>query len=92
MPKRRSQDRLLRNGSLQTAEPALFAITGSKDKTSVLDKFHDHPIKCVSGRSLSSLQERPQCQTVSYVAVRFTCMPPFYFASKVSVPFISFPP
>ena len=37
------------------------------------------------GRSLSSLQVRPPCQTVSYAAVRSTnTAPAFFFASKES--------
>ena len=40
---------------------------------------------CLSGRNLSSLQVRPQCQTVSYAAVRSTnTAPAFFLASKES--------
>ena len=40
---------------------------------------------CLSERSLSSLQVRPRCQTVSQAAVRSTNMAPaFFLASKES--------
>ena len=38
---------------------------------------------CLSGISLSSMQVRPRCQTVSYAAVRLTnTAPAFFLASK----------
>ena len=43
---------------------------------------------CLSGRSRGSLQVRPQCQTVSYTAVRLTyATPTFFVASKESLMF-----
>ena len=45
-------------------------------------------IMCLSGRSLSSLQMRPRCQTVSQAAVRSTnTARAFFFASKKSLMF-----
>ena len=40
--KEESQDRFLRNAVFQMANPALFAVTNSKGKTSVSDKLHDY--------------------------------------------------
>ena len=40
-------------------------------------------VMCLSGRSLSSLQVRPRCQTVSSAAVRsINTAPAFFFASN----------
>ena len=38
----RSQDQSQRNAVFQTAKPASLAVTGSKGKMSVPDKFYDH--------------------------------------------------
>ena len=77
--KKGCQDQSLWDAVFQMSQPASLAVTGSKGETSIPNKI------CLSGRSLSSLQVRSRCQTVSYAAVRSTnTAPAFFFALKES--------
>ena len=62
--KKRSQDQFPSNTSSQMAEPALLAVTDSKDKTLVTDKLHAQSNYCLSDKSINSLHVRTRCQTL----------------------------
>ena len=68
----RIQNPSLKNAVYQTAKPAVLALTGSKDETSVSDKLHDHSDYVFIQHKSQQLAGKITVQTVSYATDKST--------------------